>query len=184
MGPLGNLLARSPENGELRWHPTARRRRRARTVVEDAGAGHVAAAPAAVQDEILAWVVARFEASPGQVETSALEYGALLVALELLRERTALEVEHRLRGGFLDELFSGEFVEDLIIKQGAAFGLDLTAPTRIYLVEPAEGELGPANATCSTRSARDCAAVSGPARSGGGRGQRRRGAARGVRGRR
>jgi sugar diacid utilization regulator len=156
VGPLGNLLARSPEKGELRWNPP-RDASGARTVVEVAGAGHVAAAPAAVQDEILAWVVARFPASPGQVETSALEYGALLVTLELLRERTGLEVEHRLRGGFLDELFSGEFVEDLIIKQGAAFGLDLTAPTRIYLIEPAEGELGPANSRLLYSVAGDCA---------------------------
>jgi sugar diacid utilization regulator len=102
-------------------------------------------------------VLARFPASPGQVETSALEYGALLVALELLRERTGLEVEHRLRGGFLNELFSGEFVEDLMIKQGAAFGLDLTAPTRIYLIEPAEGELGPANSHLLYTIAGDCA---------------------------
>jgi DNA-binding PucR family transcriptional regulator len=101
--------------------------------------------------------VACFPASPGQVETSALEYGALLVALELLRERTGLEVEHRLRGGFLGELFSGEFVEDLIIKQGAAFGLDLTTPTRIYVIEPAEGELGPANSHLLYSLADDCA---------------------------
>jgi ligand-binding sensor protein/sugar diacid utilization regulator/putative methionine-R-sulfoxide reductase with GAF domain len=156
VGPLGNFLARSPGEGELQWIPPGDASG-VRTLVEDAGAGHIAAAPAAVQDEILAWVVARFPTSPGQVETSALEYGALLVALELLRERTGLEVEHRLRGGFLDELFSGEFVEDLIVKQGAAFGLDLTAPTRIYLIEPAEGELGAANGHLLYSVAGDCA---------------------------
>jgi sugar diacid utilization regulator len=101
--------------------------------------------------------VARFDASPGQVERSAIEYGALLVALELLRERTALEVEQRLRGGFIDELFSGEFVEELIIKQGAAFGLDLTAPTRIFVIEAAEAELSPANSHLLYSIATDCA---------------------------
>ena len=118
----------------------------ARTITRGGPGGHIAAAPAAVQDEILAWLVARFETSPGQVERAAIEYGALLVAIELLRERTALEVEHRLRGGFLDELFSGEFVEDLLVKQGAAFGLDLTqALARDLPDRAAEGELGPVN---------------------------------------
>ena len=156
VGSLGNVLARSPSHGELHWNPP-RDASRARTLVEEGDGGHVAAAPAAVQDEILAWVVTRFGASPGQVETSALEYGALLVAVELLHERNALEAEHRLRGGFLDELFSGEFVEDLIIKQGAAFGLDLTAPARIYLIEPTEGELGPADSHLLYSVASDCA---------------------------
>ena len=156
VGAFGNVLARSPGQGELRWNPP-NDVSRARTVIEDGESGYVAAAPAAVQDELLAWVVARFRASPGQVETSALEYGAVLVALELLRERTGLEIEHRLRGGFLDELFSGEFVEDLIVKQGAAFGLDLNSPTRIYLIEPAEGELGPAHSHLLYSVAHDCA---------------------------
>jgi len=144
LGSLKNVLARSPEGGDLRWSPP-NDELEARTITEDSDAGHVAAAPAAVQDEILAWVVARFECSPGQVERAALEYGALLVALELLRERTAIEVEHRLRGGFLEALFGGEFVEELIVRQGTAFGFDLEAPTRMFLIEPAEGELSRAN---------------------------------------
>jgi ligand-binding sensor protein/GAF domain-containing protein/sugar diacid utilization regulator len=156
VGPFGNVLVRSPDDADLEWNPP-RDASGARTVVEEGDSGHLAAAPAAGQDEILAWVVARFAASPGQVDTSALEYGALLVALELLRERTGLELEHRLRRGFLDELFSGEFVEDLILKQGAAFGVDLTAPTRIYLIESAEGELGPANSHLLYSVIGDCA---------------------------
>lgn len=156
IGSLGDVLARSPQNGELRWHPPAEKPI-VRTIIEDGNAGHVAVAPAAVQDEILAWVAARFEAVPGQVDRAAIEYGALLVTLELLRERTALEVEQRLRGGFLDELFSGEFVDDLIVKQGTAFGLDLTAPTRIFLIEAASGELSPATGHLLYSVATDCA---------------------------
>jgi sugar diacid utilization regulator len=101
--------------------------------------------------------VARFETSPGQVERGALEYGALLVAIERLRERTALEVEHRLRGGFLEDLFSGEFVEDLIVKQGAAFGFDLAAPARIYVIEPVDGELNQADGRMLDSIASECA---------------------------
>lgn len=155
-GSLTDVLARSPESGELSWCPPEGQFE-GRTLSDDGEAGHILAAPAAVQDEILAWVVGRFDALPGQVERAALEYGALLVAVELLRERTALEVEHRLRGGFLEELFSGEFVDDLIVRQGAAFGLDLAAPTRIFLIESVDGELSQANAHLLYSLVADCA---------------------------
>jgi ligand-binding sensor protein/sugar diacid utilization regulator/transcriptional regulator with GAF, ATPase, and Fis domain len=156
LGSLGEVLARAPQLGTLDWSPPDEAPSD-RTLAEETAGGHVAAAPAAVQDDILAWVAARFEASPGQVERSAIEYGALLVALELLRVRTALEVEQRLRGGFLEELFSGGFVEEAIVKQGAAFGLDLTAPTRIFRIEVADGELGPVNGHLLYSVATDCA---------------------------
>jgi sugar diacid utilization regulator/GAF domain-containing protein len=156
VGSLGNMLARSPADGKWSWRPEgngpapggARR-------AED---GFVASAPAAVQDETLAWVAGRFDGSPGQVEQAALEYGALLVALELLRERTAIEVEHRLRGGFLQELFSGEFVDDVVLKQAEAFGIDLTLPSRIFLVEPASTELSHASTHLLSSVCTDCAA--------------------------
>ncbi len=155
VGSLGEVLARAPAGGDWSWSPRANG--------SDGGAAehddvHVGSAPATVQDEVLAWVAARFAAAPGQVEQAALEYGALLVALELLRQRTALEVEHKLRGGFLEELFSGDFVEDLVIKQAEAFGLDLTSPTRIFLAEPATGQLSHASAHLLSSICTDCAA--------------------------
>jgi ligand-binding sensor protein/GAF domain-containing protein/sugar diacid utilization regulator len=158
LGSLNNVLVRSPADSDVRWTPP-QGEPEPRTIIEGVEEGHIAAAPAAVQDEILAWVVARFDTSPGQVERAALEYGALLVALELLRERTALELEHRLRGGFLEELFSGEYVEDLIVKQGVAFGFDLDAPTRIFLIEAVDGELSQANGHLLYSIATDCAAA-------------------------
>ena len=62
------------------------------------------------------------------------------MAVELLRERTAIEVENRLRGGLLDELFSGAAVPDLVLKRALAFGYDLTTPSRVFLVEAASEE--------------------------------------------
>lgn len=140
IGSLDDLLARSPGDSDLRWRPSSGPGA-AGTVVEQVDDRHVVAVPAAVRDEILAWLVARFDSRPGQVEQAALEYAAVLVALELMREQTALEVEHRLRGGFLEELFSGAFVEDLILRQGAAFGFDLAAPSRIFVIEPCGDKL-------------------------------------------
>ena len=158
LGSLENVLARSSAGGVLDWSPP-KDELGTRTISSDDDAGHVVAAPATVQDEILAWVVARFETPPGQVERGALEYGALLVAIERLRERTALEVEHRLRGGFLEELLSGEFVEELIVKQGAAFGFDLAAPARIFVIEPVDGELSQADGRLLDSIASECAAA-------------------------
>jgi sugar diacid utilization regulator len=157
LGSLENVLARSSAGGVLDWTPP-KDEPGTRTISIDDDAGHVIAAPATVQDEILAWVVARFETPPGQVERGALEYGALLVAIERLRERTALEVEHRLRGGFLEELLSGEFVEELIVKQGAAFGFDLAAPARIFVIEPVD-ELSQADGRLLDSIASECAAA-------------------------
>ena len=130
LGSLDNVLARSPEHGELRLEPRpagssrpatiSSRTRRAATSPLRPPRSRTRSSPGWSRD---------FEAlARARSSGPRIEYGALLVALELLRERTALEVEHRLRGGFLDELFSGEFVEDLIVKQGVAFGFDLRAP--------------------------------------------------------
>jgi sugar diacid utilization regulator len=72
---------------------------------------------------------------PDDVDKSAIEYAAMLTTLELLRERTADEVETRLRGDLLDELLGNQFVEELIAKQAGALGLDLDRPSRVILVE-------------------------------------------------
>jgi ligand-binding sensor protein/sugar diacid utilization regulator/GAF domain-containing protein len=157
LGPLENVLARSPEHGEMQWAPPTGEFD-GHTISARTVDGYIAATPAAVEEEIFAWLVARLDTAPGQVQRAALEYGALLVAIELLRERTALEVEHRLRGGFLEELFSGEFVEDLLVKQGMAFGFDLRKPARVFLIEPVERELSQANMHVLYTVAADCAA--------------------------
>lgn len=130
----GGCLARYPADGTLDWlppqHPGS-----PSAIVE----GSVIACPAVVEGEPLAWVVA----SDGQlsdVGRAALDHGALLTALELLRERTALEVEVRLRGGLIEELFSGHFVEEMVIKQALSLGFDVTVPSRVIVVEPAAGD--------------------------------------------
>ncbi len=86
------------------------------------------AAPAVVDGNTLAWIIARSSSPPGEVELAAVEYGAVLVALELLRERTAIEVETRLRGGLMEELFSDGVVREVVAKRALAFGYDLGHP--------------------------------------------------------
>ena len=144
VGPLDRVLASWPADGSIEWRPRLAPGRQARTIVKSAGDRHVAAAPAVVDGDTLAWIIAAMPAPPGDVERAAVEYGALLVALELLRERTATEVETRLLGGLLEELFSGTAVEDLVTKRALAFGYDLGRPSRVYMVETATERPGAA----------------------------------------
>jgi ligand-binding sensor protein/sugar diacid utilization regulator len=134
------VLARWPPDGALEWRPDPPADDHPRTVIERAGEDVLVAAPAVLAGEVLAWMIARMRTPAGDVERAAVEYGALLVAVELLRERTASEVENRLRGGLLDELFGGAAVPDLVLKRALAFGYDLTTPSRVFLVEAASEE--------------------------------------------
>jgi sugar diacid utilization regulator len=137
VAPELGVLARWPAGAEVGWRPGADEPRHARTVVTEAGKATVLAAPATIGGEVLAWVIARRSDPPGDVERAAVEYGAMLVALELLRERTAAEVETRLRGGLMEELFGEGLVEDVVRKRALAFGYDLTRSSRVFLVEAA-----------------------------------------------
>jgi ligand-binding sensor protein/sugar diacid utilization regulator/GAF domain-containing protein len=130
------VLARWPADGALAWRPDPATGA-VRTVTERDGDAHLIAAPAVLDGDVLAWITARTAAPPGDVERAAVEYGALLVAVELLRERTALEVESRLRGGLLDDLFGDAAVPDLVRRRALAFGYDLGVASRVFLVEPA-----------------------------------------------
>jgi ligand-binding sensor protein/sugar diacid utilization regulator/GAF domain-containing protein len=155
------VLARWPADGALAWRPDPAQGAVPRTVTEPDGDAHLIAAPAVLDGDVLAWITARTAAPPGDVERAAVEYGALLVAVELLRERTALEVESRLRGGLLDDLFDEAAVPDLVRRRALAFGYDLGVPSRVFLVEPAPDAPGgttPADPDALHAPVADCAA--------------------------
>lgn len=140
VGARSEVLARWPTDIPLTWEspqsgeiPT--------TIISKEGPDTLVACPAVVGAETLAWVVARRQGELTRVGRAALEHGALLTALELMRERTAEEVEVRLRGGLVEELLSGHFVEDMLLKQGLGLGFDLTSPSRVILIEPVSGEV-------------------------------------------
>jgi ligand-binding sensor protein/sugar diacid utilization regulator/GAF domain-containing protein len=142
-GPQHNVLARWPadlDTADLGWPDPDSSEPSVATVMAARDGGQLVAAPAVVEGERVAWIVARLGRPVGEIDQAAIEYGALLAALDVLRERTALEVETRLRGGLLEELFGGTVVDDLMLKQGLAFGYDLLAPSRVLLLEsPTEG---------------------------------------------
>ena len=136
LAPQERELARWPAGSAIDWRPPAAADEHPRTVaVSLGGAGEILAAPAQLDGEALAWVIARRAEPPGDVERAAVEYGALLVALELLRERTAVEIETRLRGGLLEELFAESVVPEVTAARGAALGYDLARRSRVFVVE-------------------------------------------------
>lgn len=137
VGPSGGVLASWPGVVEPVTEPSLTPQDVPATIVTEWDGMNAVAAPATVDGEVLAWLLARPEGAIGDVERAAAEYGATLAALELLRERASIEVETRLRGGFIEELFSGSYVDDLILKQGVSLGFDLGVPSRVVLVEPA-----------------------------------------------
>jgi ligand-binding sensor protein/sugar diacid utilization regulator len=142
LGPQDRVLARWPAHAVIDWRPEVVPDGQPRTVACRVGDREMLAAPATVDGHTLAWIIARRTAPPGDVERAALEYGALLVALELLRERTAIEVETRLRGGLLEELFSENVVADMVAGRALALGYDLGLPSRVFLVEAAPSDAG------------------------------------------
>ena len=135
LAPQGRVLARWPVEAIIDWRPEIAPGEQPRTVVTQEEDSNVVAAPAMVDGDALGWVIARMTERPGDVERAAIEYGALLAALELLRERTAIEVETRLRGGLLEDLFGDAVVEDLVTQRALAFEYDLRRPSRVFLVE-------------------------------------------------
>jgi ligand-binding sensor protein/GAF domain-containing protein len=141
VGQHGEDLARAPDHAELSWSAPAGADARLGTVLEEGDGRAIVAAPAAVESEVLAWVAVRFAGEIGPIEQAAVEHGAVLAALDLLRERTALEVEARLRAGLLEELFGGEFVDELVVRRGLALGFDPLRPARVFVVEAAADDL-------------------------------------------
>ncbi|MDX6723482.1 MAG: hypothetical protein QOD73_1886, partial [Solirubrobacteraceae bacterium] len=137
VSPHGVELARAPADAALQWAPPPDAQSRLATVVEESAGAPVVAAPAAVESEVLAWVAVRFPGPVGAVEQAAVEHGAVLAALDLLRARTAHEVDAGLRRGVLEELFGGQYVDELVVRRSADLGFDLRRPARVYAIEAA-----------------------------------------------
>ena len=113
--------------------------------------------PAACRDETLAWLVARFEATPGRVERASLGCAALLVATRSTAqdEETAMEVEHRLRGtrqSCSQRGLRGRLCSDHGAETDSGLGA-LTAPSRMpSLIERCERQGEPGRQAAALRA--------------------------------
>jgi len=132
------VLAATDRGGEVAWRPDPVPAGKApgRTFevapLED---GVSVAAPVVLHGELLAWVIGHLKEIPGEIDRAAIEHCAVLTALELLRRKSELEIEVRLKGGLLEALFGGEFDADQIVRQGLILGFDLRETSRVFVIE-------------------------------------------------
>jgi PAS domain S-box-containing protein len=71
----------------------------------------------------------------GEVDRRAVEHAATVMALEMMRQRTALEVEQRIKGDFLREALTTRHPNWAAIRERASYlGYDLAAVERVLIV--------------------------------------------------
>lgn len=64
------------------------------------------------------------------------ERAAAVMGLELVKERTAIETEHRLKGDFIEEVLSASASAESVRSRARYLGYDLDRPHRFLLVHP------------------------------------------------
>lgn len=91
---------------------------------------------------VLGYLLALQTSTPlGELDLRAIEHGATVVALELLKQRAVIETEQQLRGGFVDDLLTGDFESDeAIIRRAAHLGFDFDATYRPFVISPDKAE--------------------------------------------
>jgi sugar diacid utilization regulator len=71
-----------------------------------------------------------------EFDSKALEQAAIILALEILKEKEIAEVEWRLKGDFIDELLSGNFSDiNSIINRAFGLNYNITLPHRVLVLE-------------------------------------------------
>ncbi len=71
-------------------------------------------------------------------DATTIEYALSMIALEMLKQRAVLEVEHRLQGEFITDLLTASSDAAGLIERGYRFGQDLNKPHWVVNVLPAE----------------------------------------------
>lgn len=95
-------------------------------------------APVAVGNEIVGRVwVGPMARTPGSLELRALEHGTTVVALELLKQRAAQEVEWRVRGDLFGDLVAARIEDEPALQARARrLGHDLSGSQEVILARP------------------------------------------------
>lgn len=71
----------------------------------------------------------------GELGAMIVEQGSTVLALKMAQQRVALEVEQRLKGDFIEELFAGAVSDpEQVYRQAGLLGLNLEVPHQIMLV--------------------------------------------------
>ncbi|TDA70038.1 MAG: GAF domain-containing protein [Clostridia bacterium] len=71
----------------------------------------------------------------GELEAMIVEQGSTVLALKMVQQRVALEVEQRLKGDFIEDLLAGAISDpEQVYRQAMLLGLNLEVPHQIILV--------------------------------------------------
>ena len=129
----------------LKFGPHETSRDRGDVLVE--GGGLVTLEPVSLGNETIAYLWAcSDERELTALQRRVLERGAVLVALELLKQRDARAAEWRVRGELLDELMAASLDEqDRVFERALALGHDLRTPHTPIVIRPdvlIDGDLG------------------------------------------
>lgn len=85
----------------------------------------------------LGWLYALGDGELSRLHRNALEHGGTVIALELVKEQAALEVEWRMQGELLEELLrSAAAPSDGLRARAARAGIDLARPHRVAALMP------------------------------------------------
>lgn len=111
--------------------------------------------PIRAGDDLLAVLAAEAAHDEHPNQKRALEHGATVLALELVKERTAAEVERRLRGDLLEELLNHGLGADearRLATQAERLGYRVSGHSWVVVIEPDDGG---ASAALESRSTQD-----------------------------
>ncbi|MFB5195854.1 XylR N-terminal domain-containing protein [Neobacillus sp. KR4-4] len=93
-------------------------------------------APIVHGDEIMGYLsVIHNEGTDIELRKMITERAASVMAVDLLKEKTALNTEHKLKGEFLEELLSGTTPIEQLVKRAYFMGYDFGNPHRFMLVK-------------------------------------------------
>ncbi|WP_026565605.1 XylR N-terminal domain-containing protein [Bacillus sp. UNC41MFS5] len=93
-------------------------------------------APIVLGDEIMGYIsVIHVEGTDSELRQMITERAAAVLAVDLLKEKTALNTEHKLKGEFLEDLLSGTTPIEQLVKRANYMGYDFGKPHRFMLVK-------------------------------------------------
>lgn len=93
-------------------------------------------------NDLIAYMVLPSPGPPAPLDQALMETAATGVALEIVKMRARVEVEHRLRGDLVQDLVTGAHTSaESIAARAAHVGYDLTTPRDVVLlqIDPADG---------------------------------------------
>ncbi|SDP16765.1 Sugar diacid utilization regulator [Paenibacillus sp. yr247] len=94
------------------------------------------AVPIILGEDVMGYLtVIHVEGTDKELRHMIVERAAAVMGVDLLKERTALDTEHRLKGEFLDDLLSGTTPMEPLVKRAMYMGYDFDLPHRFILIE-------------------------------------------------